>query len=461
MPPSAQQQADWGTHAYDAFVYSYPTFARALLARGLRVDPSGFLDWHAADNGPIGASLAAIFRTIENELVRLGTDSSSLSLLTTLGQSGSGGRRRQDPPETFRGDAVNGAVKNQELYEDWKGGLQLCLASDPAHYDTSRKELLLAFGCMAGDVRRNHENAIRIIVKNDDDLLQAELPQWTDLEDLFATLDKEYIVTNPKINASMSFDKLEQYDPKTKVLIAWPNFLAQLNNFSARAGKTAEQKAESLLQKCEPRMQTMFATLTDPPAMSDFAGWAKHGNQFYENMQRLEHYQRSNTTQTLNPFVHNQPRSNNNPSRPNPPARDPDAMDLDAMRSAGAPERLNALTPEERAWCMANDACLRCRQRGHMKRDCPNVRNGGGRNNNGGNFNGQNNYGGNNNSNGRNQNYTQNYNGGFGGQYRPNNNGNNNFSSGNNYRSNSPGRRNASPGRGRRNSFENLRHMEA
>lgn len=142
-----------------------------------------------------------------------------------MGHSVPSAHRRQDPPTKFRGDAVDGAIKNQELYEDWKGGLQLCLASDPEYYNTARKELLLAFGCMAGDVKRNHNNAISDIVKNDDGLLQPELPHWTDLDDLFATLDKEYVV-NPKTHASMSFDDLVQYDPKTKVTTAWPNFLA-------------------------------------------------------------------------------------------------------------------------------------------------------------------------------------------------------------------------------------------
>lgn len=203
-------------------------------------------------------------------------------------------------------------------------------------------------------------------------------------------------------------------------------------------------------------MQVMFTTFTSPPATTDFARWAKHGNQFYENMQRLEHNQR-NTTQLQmkpphqNPFGHihyQQPK-------PHPPVRNPDAMELDAIHSVTGPaDRLNTLTPEERAWCIANDACLRCRQCGHMKRDCPNARGC----NNGANYNGIN-YS-KNNSGGQYNDHGLNYNQGNGRD------GNNwmGYGSGNyNYdnRNNSPGRRNASPSRGRRNSSDNLRRMEA
>ncbi|KAJ2794691.1 hypothetical protein H4R20_006139, partial [Coemansia guatemalensis] len=56
-----------------------------------------------------------------------------------------------------------------------------------------------------------------------------------------------------------------------------------------------------------------------------------------------------------------------NRSSTSTPAANPDAMDIDAFRGP----QLKRLTPQDREQLHRKNACFRCRQVGHMSRNCP------------------------------------------------------------------------------------------
>lgn len=432
------QQTQWGITAGLSFVDEYPQIGDVLRRRGIYADPTEAVNLLISINGASRQGFNALFRSIENEFIEINSalhtaNATTAALLTS---STNTSRVKQVPPTSFRGDPENGAAKNEEEYTDWKDHLRLCFAADPIAFKEERSKFLFMFSYLAGTAKDNHRENIKLVVD------ENPFSPWKDAEAFIKQLDLQYEVTNPKQQASINFDNHIQQDPRTKKIMPWPNFLAVFTNLATRSGKTSEQKVDALLKKTEPRMQEKFSNLTEPPKLDDFAGWCKLGNQFYDNIQRLEHNQQS----VYGKLLHN------NPFRPvqastNAPAKDPNAMDLDKLS-------LSKLTDAERQRCITNGLCFRCRQSGHQSQDCPRFGAGQTSNNNA----------------------MVPYNGGA--PYNPqqyntagpayggyqNTGGNNPYRNNNNNRSQSPARRSFSPGRGgnqqRRNSYDNLRRME-
>ena len=99
------------------------------------------------------------------------------------------------------------------------------------------------------------------------------------------------------------------------------------------------------------QLSTMILSMASPP--DDLPGWIEKAQLFHGQKLRIDELQRKMRYPGFRVQDPQTPRT----------TRDPNAMEVDTIR-------LKKLTPQERAKCMREGRCFKCRKTGHDARNC-------------------------------------------------------------------------------------------
>ena len=158
-----------------------------------------------------------------------------------------------------------------------------------------------------------------------------------------------------KLRARRDLSKLVQRPGKDEDGTPNDGFQEYINKFENLATKARlEDKLTAVTQfsvGLDRQISTMILSMASPP--NDLPGWIENAQLFHGQKLRINELRRS---------THHPGFGFQNAPTPRTP-RDPNAMDVDMVR-------LKKLTPQERAKCMKEERCFKCRKVGHNAKNC-------------------------------------------------------------------------------------------
>src|SRR5258705_4235832 len=110
----------------------------------------------------------------------------------------------------------------------------------------------------------------------------------------------------------------------------------------------------------DPEKAHLFISHPNPDLHSKLAGFLDPSATFQKQFELAR-----NVSSSMAIFTANRGRAKNH----YPTKKDDNAMDVDKQKTRG--QKIPPLTPELRKKLMAEGGCFRCRQKGHMSRECP------------------------------------------------------------------------------------------
>ena len=160
---------------------------------------------------------------------------------------------------------------------------------------------------------------------------------------------------NTKLKARWDLSKLVQKLGKDEDGTPNDGFQEYINKFENLSTKAqVEDKFTAVTQfsaGLNQQLSTMILSMASPP--DDLPGWIKKVQLFHAQKLCIDELRRS---------MHYPGFRIQNTPTPHTP-RDPNAMEVDVVR-------LKKLTPQERAKCMKEGRCFKCRKIGHNARNC-------------------------------------------------------------------------------------------
>ena len=158
-----------------------------------------------------------------------------------------------------------------------------------------------------------------------------------------------------KVRARRDLSKLVQKPGKDEDGTPNDGFQDFINDFENLATKAQfEDKLTTVTQfstGLDRQISTMILSMQSPP--DTLEGWIAKAKTFHNQKLRIDELRRGTQFSNFRTPNYSSPR--------NPP--DPNAMEVDSVR-------LKKLSPQERAKCMKEGRCFRCRKTGHNARNC-------------------------------------------------------------------------------------------
>ena len=167
--------------------------------------------------------------------------------------------------------------------------------------------------------------------------------------------NKNFNPLDAKVRARRDLAKLVQKPGKDKDGTPNDGFQEFVNKFENLATKAQiEDKLTAVTQfsiGLDQQLSTMILSMQSPS--DTLEEWIVKAKTFHNQKLRIDELRRGTRYSRF--------RTPNTPSPQNPP--DPNAMEIDAVR-------LKKLSPQERAKCMREGRCFRCRKTGHDAKNC-------------------------------------------------------------------------------------------
>ena len=158
-----------------------------------------------------------------------------------------------------------------------------------------------------------------------------------------------------KVRVRRDLAKLIQRPGKDEDGTPNDGFQEYVNDFENLATKAQfEDKLTAVTQfsmGLDRQISTMILSMQDPP--DSLEGWIAKAKTFHNQKLRIDEIRKGARPSNF--------RTPNSSSTRTPP--DPNAMEIDTIR-------LKKLSPQERAKCMREGRCFRCRKTGHDARNC-------------------------------------------------------------------------------------------
>ena len=158
-----------------------------------------------------------------------------------------------------------------------------------------------------------------------------------------------------KVRARHDLSKLIQKPGKDEDGTPNDGFQDFINEFENLATKAQfEDKLTAVTQfstGLDRQISTMILSMQNPP--DTLEEWITKAKTFHNQKLRIDELRRGTRFSNFRTLTSSSPQ--------NPP--DPNAMEIDAVR-------LKKLSPQERAKCMKEGRCFRCRKTGHNTRNC-------------------------------------------------------------------------------------------
>ena len=180
-------------------------------------------------------------------------------------------------------------------------------------------------------------------------------PEDKTLEAFVKDYNKNFNPLDAKVRARQDLSKLVQKPGKDEDGTPNDGFQDFINEFENLATKAQfEDKLTAVTQfstGLDRQISTMILSMQSPP--DTLEEWIAKAKTFHNQKLRIDELRRGTRYSNF--------RTPNLPSPRNSP--DPNAMEIDAVR-------LKKLSPQERAKCMREGRCFRCRKMGHDARNC-------------------------------------------------------------------------------------------
>ena len=175
------------------------------------------------------------------------------------------------------------------------------------------------------------------------------------LEIFVKDYNKNFNPLDAKVQARWDLSKLVQKPGKDEDGTPNDGFQDFVNKFENLATKAQfEDKLTAVTQfstRLDRQISTMILSMQNPP--DTLEEWIAKAKTFHNQKLRIDELRKGTRYSNF--------RTPNFPSPRNSP--DPNAMEIDAIR-------LKKLSPQERAKCMREGRCFRCRKIGHDTRNC-------------------------------------------------------------------------------------------
>ena len=197
------------------------------------------------------------------------------------------------------------------------------------------------------------------------------LPVRTNYVDFWAQADQVFFPPNATRNAANELNRLKQNNlPAEDFFIEFELLAARADYLDSKFDPLKMKIAEQNLQ---PRLvDKLYSQYEQPKDWDDFKEKVSRlDNLFQFRLRDKQQYRKA------------LPNTNRFPSYSRPPIqKDPNAMDVDALRirQISSPPPRNNFSPlnpnrmtGDRATLMASGACFYCKEKGHMKAQCPKL----------------------------------------------------------------------------------------
>ena len=175
------------------------------------------------------------------------------------------------------------------------------------------------------------------------------------LEEFTKDFNKNFNPFNTKLKARRDLSKLFQRPGKDEDGTPNNRFQEYINKFENLTTKAQfEDKLTAVTQflaGLDQQLSTMILSMTSPP--DDLPGWIEKAQLFHGQKLHIDELRRNTCYSNF---------TTPNPQTPRT-TRDPNAMEVDMVH-------LKKLTPQERAKCMREGRCFKCRKTGHDAKNC-------------------------------------------------------------------------------------------
>jgi hypothetical protein len=269
------------------------------------------------------------------------------------GGGGNGGGLHGNPPEIFDGNRSRTKEFMRAFTRWWRLNINKPVFEQPY------KRVALCLNYIRGknveDWTDEQQNTMDQNVRNG--TLKTDESHWTTFK---AAYNSAYANMGEKIQAEnkLSTIKMERGD--------LDSYIATFNKLLALAGYTdTEYGALKLFKRGLPGPLNVSIVQNTTPIPQNLKDWQQAARD-----QQLRYLQTWEFTSNRKPLSDAQKLFAKRLGVPNKLRRDPDAMDID---TAQVNNRLpfTKLTEAEKTALRARGACFRCRQDGHMSRNCP------------------------------------------------------------------------------------------
>ena len=180
-------------------------------------------------------------------------------------------------------------------------------------------------------------------------------PEDKTLKKFVEDYNENFNPLDAKVRARRDLSKLVQVPGKDEDGTPNDGFQDFVNKFENLATKAQfEDKLTAVTQfstGLDRQLSTMILSMQSPP--DTLEEWIAKAKVFHNQKLRIDELKKGTRYSNFRTTNHSSPRT----------STDPDAMEVDSVR-------LKKLSPQERAKCMKEGRCFRCRKTGHDARNC-------------------------------------------------------------------------------------------
>jgi hypothetical protein len=187
-----------------------------------------------------------------------------------------------------------------------------------------------------------------------DKMSDTNLPSSDKTFDKFASnFESTFFPFDTKATARFELTRLAQRSlrlPDGTTDDGFQKYITDFQNLSAKAGITDDVTLiDQFSLGIDHALTSMVLSMASPP--TTISKWIEQVKTFHAQKMRILALKKGRFTPSASPR----------------PTRDPDAMEVDSIT-------LSKLTPAERAKCIREGRCFRCRDKGHNAPECPKLR---------------------------------------------------------------------------------------